>query len=245
MPCKLTLSKVALHSEWLSERVTSDGRVILQSERQTASHMEWTGVDDYITSPSSCNYQRKKRLFFEPGHSFDDIRGSILRQDEAFFLEESTNCRFTLTPASKCENDTRLGSARNQRIRTSELRRTNWKLEGSRWNLFYAYWRNRKPQELPQAVGTALPLSFDEKGSTDPSYRLPFLHTGNQALLLLDSYRNLLEPVITIQRDSPTSGVLLSGHSGVGKTTWLCYMLIHLLADGKSVVSGLYTPFLQ
>ncbi|KAL5480206.1 hypothetical protein ACEPAI_1476 [Sanghuangporus weigelae] len=105
--------------------------------------------------------------------------------------------------------------------------KAGWKLEtdGERGK-FLAYWQNK---EFPEHE-RILPLAFDEENRLENH-----LVQSQGRILVVEHYRHLRNRIISIENLGLDQGVLLTGQRGVGKTTWLWFMLIYLLTLKKNV----------
>ncbi|KAL5532483.1 hypothetical protein ACEPAF_6053 [Sanghuangporus sanghuang] len=79
-----------------------------------------------------------------------------------------------------------------------------------------------------------LPLAFDEENRLENH-----LVQSQGRILVMEHYHHLRDRIISIENLGLDQSVLLTGQPGVGKTTWLWFMLIYLLILKKNV--SLYT----
>ncbi|KAK7683592.1 hypothetical protein QCA50_013430 [Cerrena zonata] len=105
----------------------------------------------------------------------------------------------------------------------------------SHWHQFYSYWRTLSFRQTFNRE--MIPLAFGVEGDRfgDPSFRLDYMSDTSHCFIVLKSYRTLYHRVVRLQRAMPTGGVVITGQPGIGKTTWLWFMLICFIAEGKVV----------
>ncbi|KAL5482842.1 hypothetical protein ACEPAI_9437 [Sanghuangporus weigelae] len=105
--------------------------------------------------------------------------------------------------------------------------KAGWKLETEEeWGKFLTYWQNK---EFPEHE-RILPLAFDEENRLKNH-----LVQSQGRILVVEHYRRLRNRIISIENLGLDQSVLLTGQPGVGKTTWLWFMLIYLLTLKKNV----------
>ncbi|KAI0723827.1 hypothetical protein C8T65DRAFT_90232 [Cerioporus squamosus] len=107
----------------------------------------------------------------------------------------------------------------------------NWELADLEWQAFNEHWRNYQGR-LDQA-GTTLPLRIPR------SHHQPSFQTKEGSIYIRESYvysRDCIWETAAFMSTSQTSGALIRGQPGVGKTVFLWYLHVSLLKDGQVVL---------
>ena len=131
--------------------------------------------------------------------------------------------------------------------------RSGWKREEDpSWQAFYGYWSTQNFDDVFNR--DVIPLACNGLGLEHVEHRLSRLLGTSGQILVRQSYRHIFTEACDLQSLFPGRGVLVNGQPGtgmlrhsfarvhihlhicLGKTTWLWFALICLMAKGKSVV---------
>ncbi|KAI0045389.1 hypothetical protein FA95DRAFT_127746 [Auriscalpium vulgare] len=109
--------------------------------------------------------------------------------------------------------------------------RLHWKEAPEAWQSLYAYYRVTANAEaaLSQPMIHLFPGAKPE---------MSFLVDTLDQILMRESYRKLLDRILELQESRPEKGVVITGQPGIGKSIFLCVLLIKILGRGEPVVFG-------
>ncbi|RDB20043.1 hypothetical protein Hypma_013107 [Hypsizygus marmoreus] len=109
--------------------------------------------------------------------------------------------------------------------------KANWKVAPEECQEFLRHFRN--PTTAVAAEPPVFPYTLPFPSSLDP---LGVLRDSGDKLLVRESYHRLFKRVCGLRESFPTSGVVVTGQPGIGKTTWLYYILVQLLRELEVVI---------
>ncbi|KAL5534792.1 hypothetical protein ACEPAG_1256 [Sanghuangporus baumii] len=110
-----------------------------------------------------------------------------------------------------------------------------WRIEMEMaWQKFCLFWTGRRGK--CESEEHTLALSVDEFGFEMPGHRLNSINQSKNCLFVRESYKSLVKDVRALKKKNKHKGLVITGHPGVGKTTWLWYMLVCCLMDEEPVV---------
>ncbi|KAL5495831.1 hypothetical protein ACEPAI_1295 [Sanghuangporus weigelae] len=117
----------------------------------------------------------------------------------------------------------------------SMFRVYGWRIETEMaWQKFCLFWTGRRGKcESEEHI---LALAVDEFGFEMPGHRLNSITQSKNCLFVRESYKSLVKDVRALKKKNKHKGLVITGHPGVGKTTWLWYMLVCCLMDEEPVV---------
>ncbi|KAE9408915.1 hypothetical protein BT96DRAFT_1013074 [Gymnopus androsaceus JB14] len=102
---------------------------------------------------------------------------------------------------------------------------SKWELAESRWQRFYQHWLN------PENHGALQHTSFPHSLTICPKDITPILSVcAVNEILVLDSYPTMFERLRKRYYDQPRTGAVITGQPGIGKSVFICYLLVKLLA---------------
>ncbi|TFK77549.1 hypothetical protein BDN72DRAFT_49485 [Pluteus cervinus] len=111
---------------------------------------------------------------------------------------------------------------------TKRLEKLTREEEDADMPMFYNYWRKKTLNEMFKM--DVLPLVFDEDKRSRMNINI------EQEVFVRASYRSMYQRAAFLRRYCHDKAVLVTGQPGTGKTLWLWFMLVCVIASQKPVV---------